>query len=61
MANRICCYCGIGYTDEEGPHPYEECIAWLTAQISNHQGHLDTYNKRLKDVKLLLNEKGQRQ
>lgn len=60
MANRICCYCGLGYTDEEGPHPNETCITRLTAQISNHQRHLDTCNKRLEDVKRLVNEKGQR-
>ena len=61
MANRICCYCGIGYTDKEGPHSYKECIVWLTAQISNHQGHLDIYRKRLEDVKSLVNERGQLQ
>ena len=62
MAYRfICHFCGRGYTDEEGPHPYEYCITWLTGQINQHQGHLDTYNKRLEDVKRLVNEKGQLQ
>ncbi len=61
MADRICHYCGAGYTDKEGPHTYEACIAWLNAQISNHQGHLDTYRERLADVKFLVNERGQRQ
>ncbi len=60
MANRICYYCGIGYTDEEGPHPYETCIKWLNAQISNYQGHLNEYRKRLEDAKRRINEKGQR-
>ena len=54
MAQRICCYCGIGLADEQNPHSYKECIVWLTAQISNHQGHLDTYYKRLEDVKSLV-------
>ncbi len=60
MANRICCYCGQGYTDKEGPHPNETCITWLEERISDLQGHLDIYQKRLEDVKRLVNEGSQR-
>lgn len=61
MANRICCYCGVGYTNKEGLHPYEDCVKRLNELIGPRQLYLNQLNKRLEDVKRLVNERSQRQ
>lgn len=50
----------MGYTDKEGPHPYETCIERLRELIRPRQRYLDDLNERLEYAKRLVNEKGQR-
>lgn len=60
MANRICSYCGLGYTDEKGPHPYETCEKRLDEQIDALIDQVTTLNKRRREVRMLTNERIQR-
>lgn len=60
MANRICSYCGVSYTDKEGPHPYEMCVARLETRIDTLIDQITILNKRRRDAKMLVNE-GSRQ
>lgn len=59
MANRICSYCGLGYTDEEGPHHYEVCVTRLDTQIDALIDRVTILNKRRRDAKMLVNEGSQ--
>ncbi len=59
MTNRICSYCGKGYTDEEGPHPYEVCVKRLDEQIDTLIDQVTTLNRRRRDAKMLVNEGSQ--
>lgn len=34
MADRICSLCEVPYTDEEGPHPYADCVKLLNEQTN---------------------------
>lgn len=58
MAQRICSYCGIGYTDKKGPHPYEVCVLRLNDQIDTLIDQVTDLNKRRRDAKMLVNEGG---
>lgn len=60
MAQRICSYCGLGYTDEKGPHHYEVCVVHLTEQIDALIDQVMYFSKRRRDAKMLVNE-GSRQ
>lgn len=61
MARYICYYCGLDYDNEEGPHPYETCVARLNEQIDMLIDTLTTLNKRRRDAQMLTitNERSQ--
>lgn len=61
MANRICCYCGLAYTDKEGPHHYETCVRQLDAEIENLCGRTAALRRQRRKARALANEERSQQ
>ncbi len=61
MTQRICSYCALGYTDEEGPHPYETCVARLDEQIAPLVKRVSILTARRDNARRSVNEGSQKQ
>lgn len=51
MAYRICSYCFVGYSDEEGPHPYTDCLARIETALDSVAGQLGRLTEARREIR----------
>jgi hypothetical protein len=57
VTTRMCSYCGVYYTDEEGPHPRADCMERL---IERREGLIDKLYETQHQIRAIRWEKASR-